>query len=272
MTILDQILSHKRKEIEEARALYPVKLLEKSVYFKASTVSLKKYLVRPDLHGVIAEFKRRSPSRGMINEFADPSKVCLGYMQAGASALSVLTESKYFGGSPEDLIAARNMNFCPVLRKDFVLDEYQVIESRSIGADAILLIAGVLGKEELKSLSGLARSLGMEVLFEIHRPGEMDLLPAEAEIIGVNSRNLASLSVDRESIMDMAGQLPASVVKVAESGIDSPEALLQLRRAGYQGFLIGEHFMKEANPADTCRQFIRKVKVLSGCKNIDLIT
>lgn len=264
MQILEKILSDKKKEVAEARALYPVRLLEKSIYFQANPVSLKKYLLRPDLNGIIAEFKRCSPSRGMINEFADPAMVSLGYMQAGASALSVLTDNKYFKGSAADLTAARNLNFCPVLRKDFLLDEYQVIESRSIGADAILLIAGVLDKSALKHLSELAGSLGMEVLFEIHSLEELDLLPAGAEIIGINSRNLDTLSVDRGALPGMAGGLPDSAVKVAESGIDGPEALIKLKKAGFQGFLIGEHFMREGSPPDACRRFIRKLKGLSA--------
>lgn len=267
MTILDQILADKRREVAENKALYPVKLLEKSIYFQTDPVSLKKYLLRTDLNGLIAEFKRRSPSRGMINEFADPAKVCLGYMQAGASALSVLTDEKYFGGSVSDLQLARDLNFCPILRKDFILEEYQVIESRSIGADAILLIAGVLDRKTLGRLEALARTLGMEVLFEIHRKEELDLLPAGAEIIGVNSRDLSDFSVSRERVLQMAGQLPEDAVKVAESGIDSPTTLLQLRRAGYQGFLIGEGFMREANPAAACRRFIKNVGMLSRCKN-----
>lgn len=267
MNILDHILADKRREVEENRELYPLKLLEKSIYFQASPVSMKKYLLRPDLNGIIAEFKRRSPSKGVINEFADPEKVCLGYMQAGASALSVLTDSKYFGGSASDLQVARDLNFCPILRKDFILDEYQVVESRSIGADAILLIAGILDRERLQGLYELARSLGMEVLFEVHRLEELDLLPSGAEIIGVNSRDLRDFSVSRESMLEMAGSLPESAVRVAESGIDSPTALLQLRRAGYQGFLIGERFMREASPAQACRRFIRKTMALSRCKD-----
>ncbi len=266
MDILKDILENKRREVRESRELYPVKLLEKSIYYQASPVSLKKYILRPDMTGIIAEFKRRSPSRGMINEFADPAKVCIGYMQAGVSALSVLTDKVFFGGTKKDLEAARGNNYCPILRKDFIIDAYQVIESRSIGADAILLIAGVLKADELKELSDLAHSLGMEVLFEVHRPEEVDLLPPEAAIIGVNSRNLGNFSVSMEATARMAGMLPGSVVRVAESGIDSPETLLELRRSGYHGFLIGEHFMREGHPANAAKQFIRKLKILERCR------
>jgi indole-3-glycerol phosphate synthase len=158
MNILDQIVAYKRTEVQENKELYPVKLLEKSPYFTANPVSLKKYLQRTDLLGIIAEFKRKSPSKGVINEYASPANVCLEYMQAGASALSIVTDSKFFGGSNKDLSTARKYNYCPILRKDFILDEYQVIEARSIGADVILLIAEVLTKEELKTLSSLAHS------------------------------------------------------------------------------------------------------------------
>jgi indole-3-glycerol phosphate synthase len=265
MDKLQEMVAHKRREVEENKALYPVKLLERSLFFEARPVSLKKYILREDLSGVIAEFKRRSPSRGVINEFADPGKTCLGYMQAGASALSVLTDQRYFGGGAADLEKVRELNYCPVLRKDFIIDAYQVIESRSMGADAILLIAGLLDERQLRELSERAFSLGMEVLFEIHKREEIGLLPAGAELVGVNNRNLKDLSVDGGSALALAGSLPAGIVPVAESGIESPEMLLELRRAGYRGFLIGERFMREADPAAACRAFIKKTKRLSRC-------
>ena len=166
--ILDQIVAHKREEVAKRKEIYPVKLLEQSIYFNTPTVSLSKYLRRPDKLGIIAEFKRRSPSKGDINPYASVEEVSIGYMQAGASALSVLTDTHFFGGKNEDLTEARKFNYCPILRKDFVIDEYQIIEARSIGADAILLIAACLEKAEIKSLAALAQSLGLEVLIEIH--------------------------------------------------------------------------------------------------------
>lgn len=266
MTILDQIVAQKRKEVAENKELFPVKLLEKSIYFQAQPLSLKKYILRKDLHGIIAEFKRKSPSRGMINEFARPGNICLGYMQAGASALSVLTDTPFFGGSKNDLIIARRNNFCPILRKDFIIDEYQVLESRSIGADAILLIADVLTEHELKQLFSLAVSLGMEVLFEVHDRADILALPAGAEIVGVNSRNLKDFSVSTRHTMEMANVLPNGSVKIAESGIDSAEVYQELKKAGYDGFLIGEKFMREASPEKACRHFISTIKKARSCK------
>ncbi|TVQ13976.1 MAG: indole-3-glycerol phosphate synthase TrpC [Bacteroidetes bacterium] len=268
MNILDEIIAHKRAEVKESKELYPVKLLERSPYYQAQPVSLKKYLLREDLSGVIAEFKRKSPSKGVINEFADPATVCLEYMQAGASALSVITNTRYFGGTIKDLTTARRFNFCPILRKEFIVDEYQVIEARSIGADAILLIAEVLTREELKTLSALARELQMEVLFEIHEEENIDKLPAEAQIIGINNRNLKNLSVSIEHSLQLLEKLPANAMKIAESGIDSPEAAIRLKEAGFSGLLMGERFMREANPGKACKLFIKGMKKLMAEKSV----
>jgi indole-3-glycerol phosphate synthase len=262
MNILEQIIVHKRSEVAENKELYPVKLLEKSPYFAANPVSLKKYLNRSDLTGIIAEFKRKSPSRGIINEYAEPANICLEYMQAGASALSVLTDQKYFGGSNRDLTTARKFNFCPILRKDFIIDEYQVIEARSIGADVILLIAEVLTSAELKNLSDLAHKLGMEVLFEIHAEENIAKLPADAEIIGINNRNLKNFSVDTEHSIRLLKMLPLQSIKIAESGIDSPATALHLLQEGFSGLLMGEKFMREADPGRACKLFIKELKKL----------
>src|SRR6185369_14773416 len=153
MNILDQIITHKRKEVEERKSLYPVKLLEKTIYFNSPAISLKKYLLRENKAGIIAEFKRKSPSKGMINQYAPVERTSIGYMQAGASALSILTDTEFFGGKNEDLALARKFNYCPILRKDFVIDEYQIIEAKSIGADAILLLANVLDAKKINSFS-----------------------------------------------------------------------------------------------------------------------
>src|ERR1041385_4589017 len=164
MDILEKIIAHKRKEVAERKSLYPVKLLEKSIYFSSPCVSLRKYLLRSDKVGVIAEFKRRSPSKGVINRYAPVERTSIGYMQAGASALSVLTDSEFFGGKSEDLSTARKFNYCPILRKDFTIDEYQIVEAKSIGADAILLLANVLDAKKVKAFAKFAKSLGLEVL------------------------------------------------------------------------------------------------------------
>lgn len=259
MNILNEIVTYKHQEVEEQKSLYPVRLLERSIYFQSPTLSLSKYILRKDLSGIIAEFKRRSPSKGVINEFAKPEKVCLEYMRGGASALSVLTDTRYFGGSSRDLTAARKYNFCPILRKDFIVDEYQVVEARSIGADAILLIAEILTANQLKSLASFAFSLGLEVLFEVHQRESICKLPPDAQIVGINNRNLTDFSVSIENAIALIDLLPPDVVKVAESGIDSPETLIKLKELGFNGFLIGEHFMRNANPGKACEQFVGRV-------------
>lgn len=262
MDILEQIINHKRIEVKERSELYPIKLLERSIFYQAQPVSLAKYIQRSDLWGIIAEFKRKSPSKGIINEYAKPENICLRYMRAGASALSVLTDSKYFGGNNEDLTNARKYNYCPILRKDFIVNEYQIFEARSIGSDAILLIAEVLTDKELKEFSSLAHSLGMEVLFEVHDTESISKLPADARIIGINSRNLKDFSVDQEHTINLLKHLPKSAIKIAESGVDSPEMLIKLKSEGFDGFLIGERFMRDPNPGKACELFISRVKEL----------
>lgn len=259
MTILDKIIAHKKKEVEQRRELYPVKLLERSIFFSTPVVSMTKYLQREDKSGIIAEFKRRSPSKGDINPYASVERVSIGYMQAGASALSVLTDEQFFGGRNEDLKEARKFNFCPILRKDFTIDEYQLVEAKSIGADAILLIAECLEKKELKKLAREAKKLGLEVLMEVHSADQLDKLNEYVDLVGVNNRNLKDFTVTIQTSIELYDQIPGEVVKVSESGINDPNAIVELRRIGYQGFLIGEYFMASADPPRTCREFIRRV-------------
>lgn len=271
MKKLEDIVAHKRAEVEERKSLYPLRLLERSIYAKAQPVSLRKYLLRPDLNGIIAEFKRKSPSKGYINEFARAEEVCLSYMQAGASALSVLTDAHFFGAQLNDLGAARKFNFCPILRKDFIVDAYQVVESRSMGADAILLIAAILSSAQMDEFFALACELGMEVLFEIHHPDEVQKLPSSADIIGVNCRNLQDFSINPQLHFELMDRLPAQALKVAESGMASPHDVEMRRQVGYQGFLIGESFMKEANPGKACASFIRQLKSLKKCASKSVV-
>lgn len=257
--ILEKIVAQKRKEVEQNKALYPVALLEKTIYFETPTVSLSKYLLRPDKSGIIAEFKRKSPSKGFINPYAQVEEVSIGYMQSGASALSVLTDREFFGGSNADLTTARNFNFCPILRKDFTIDPYQIIEAKSIGADAILLIAEVLTAEEVKSLAGTAKSLGLEVLLELHGEEQLDKICDEINVVGINNRNLKTFITSIESSERLYPLLPAEKVKISESGISNPETVIRLREVGYQGFLIGEQFMKHPEPAKACARFIQQI-------------
>lgn len=258
--ILQQILNSKAAEVAERRELYPIKLLEREPHFAAATVSLKSYLMRADLVGIIAEIKRRSPSKGIINEHISVEDLSIGYMQAGASALSVLTDTHFFGGSNADLKTARRCNFAPILRKDFIIDEYQVIEAKAIGADAILLIAAALSSAKCSQLASFARSLGLEVLLEVHSSSEIEShCSPETEIIGVNNRDLKSFKISLESSRILIDSIPKHTLAVAESGIDSPETIKELKSLGYRGFLIGEAFMREARPADACRRFIERV-------------
>ncbi len=260
MTVLDEIIKHKKKEIEEKKSLFPVKLLEKSIHFAPEIVSLKKYLQRPDKCGIIAEYKRRSPSKGVINNYASVEMTSIGYMQAGAAALSVLTDHKFFGGSNDDLTVARRFNFCPILRKDFIIDEYQVVEAKSIGADVILLIAAALDPDKLKSLAAFARSLGLEVLMEVHNEDELrNNLHEEIDLIGVNNRDLKSFKVTIDTSRKLASLIPDKYIKVSESGISDPGHIHDLKEHGFQGFLIGEYFMKHSRPGNACAGFIEQI-------------
>lgn len=272
MTILEKITAHKRTEIAERKAMYPVKLLERTAYFCSPPVSLKKYLLRPDKNGIIAEIKKQSPSLGRINPYVNVEKTSIGYMQAGASALSVLTDNAFFGGSAEDLTTARKFNFCPVLRKDFIIDEYQVIEARSIGADAILLIAAILTEEEIMQLTDTAQSLGMEVLLELHGANELDKIYHRVDAIGVNNRDLGTMSIDINQSLNMSALLPKEIVRVAESGIENVETILKLRKHGYAGFLIGSYFMKHAQPHLACKEFIQLLDSRKERESTELLT
>ena len=263
MNILDKIVVHKRKEVEERKSLYPVKLLEKSRYFNSETVSLKKYIKREDKFGIIAEYKKKSPSKGIINEFAKVERTTVGYMQAGASALSILTDNHFFGGSNKDLSTARKFNFCPILRKDFIIDEYQILEAKSIGADAILLISAILDKERVKFLAEFAHSLQLEVLLEIHNENELEVLNGNIHLVGVNNRNLENFTVDINTSIQLSELIPDEFVKVSESGISNPETIIELRKYGYRGFLIGETFMRSARPSKACKNFIKDLKLIN---------
>ena len=263
-TILDTIIAHKRKEVAARRELVPTKLLETSLYFNSQPLSLRQYLLRENSSGLIAEFKRKSPSKGWINQYAPVERTTLGYMQAGAAALSILTDTEFFGGKNEDLTTARRFNFCPIIRKDFVVDEYQILEAKSIGADAVLLIAAVLTPAEIDTLGRLARSLGLEVLLEVHDGAELARsLNAEAvNLIGVNNRNLHDFTLSLDTSMALAEAIPNEFVKVSESGISTAKAIGQLREVGYRGFLLGEAFMRHARPEHACAALVQEIAAL----------
>lgn len=257
--ILDKIVEKKKLEIAQSKEIYPVKYLEKSIYMTRKTLSLSSHILHTGKYGIIAEFKRKSPSKGLINGNVAVEDVTAGYVKAGASALSVLTDREFFGGENRDLTIARKASNCPVLRKDFIIDEYQVLEAKSIGADAILLIAAILDAQEIKHLASFARSLELEVLMEVHEKEELEKLSEHLNVIGVNNRNLKDFSVDIERSVILAHHIPGQFIKISESGLSDPHNIITLQEAGFQGFLIGETFMKSADPAGTCAAFIEQL-------------
>ncbi|MEM6765406.1 MAG: indole-3-glycerol phosphate synthase TrpC [Bacteroidota bacterium] len=268
MNILEKIIVHKRKEVAHQKELYPVKYLESSIFFDTPCVPMTTYIQREDKSGIIAEIKRKSPSKGNIHPYVSVEKTSIGYMQAGASALSILTDTFFFGGKNEDLSLARRMNYCPILRKDFIIEEYQIIEARSIGADVILLIAAALTPAKLAELARFAQSLGLQVLMEVHDQEELERsLTPHINLVGVNNRNLKTFEVNIQTAASLSTLIPNEFVKVAESGIKGPEEILFLEECGYEGFLIGERFMKHAEPHKACAQFIDSLSLLKATKS-----
>jgi indole-3-glycerol phosphate synthase len=258
--ILGTIIADKKRELQLQKQKVPVAGLEDSPFFERETISLRERLATGFNAGIIAEFKRKSPSRGLINEKADPVKISKGYVQAGAGGISVLTDSKYFAGSREDLIRVREANDCPILRKDFMIEEYQVLEARAWGADVILLIAAVLEKARVRDLSALAHSLGLEVLLEVHEASELDVLNDDIDMVGVNNRDLKRMLTDVNTSLVLSEKIPAGFMKISESGISEARTILKLIESGYEGFLIGEYFMQQEDPAGACRKLIEGLK------------
>ncbi|MFH6994250.1 indole-3-glycerol phosphate synthase TrpC [Flavobacterium sp. FlaQc-48] len=260
MNILDKIIVDKKREVILKKSIIPVSQLESSVFFERETISLSQKL-KTSATGIIAEHKRRSPSKSVINHNFTVEEVVKGYENAGACGISVLTDGKYFGGSLDDLLLARASVNIPLLRKEFIVDEYQILEAKAFGADLILLIAAVLTREEIKSLSEFAQKLGLEVLLEVHNQEELEksIMPS-LDMIGVNNRNLKTFEVSLDFSKELASQIPNDFVKVSESGISSIEAISELRPYGYNGFLIGENFMKTDNAGKAATEFINNLK------------
>lgn len=266
MNILDKIVAHKKLQVAERKNTNPVADLEKIELFQRKTFSLTQNLTKSGSSGIIAEFKRKSPSKGIINPDADVVATTTGYVKAGAAALSVLTDEEFFGGSSKNLQLARQHNTCPILRKDFMIDEYQIIEAKALGADVILLIAAILTPDETKSLAMLARSLEMEVLLEVHNAEELqqtalnEVVAPYVNVVGVNNRNLKTFEVSIDTSKQLSTLIPNDFVKISESGISDPATIAELKEFGYRGFLMGENFMKTANPAQACTDFIEALK------------
>ena len=259
MTILDKIISYKREEVTQLANMVPIKELEKSSFFQMNCISLKQQIRQKNKSGIIAEFKRQSPSKGIINETAIVAETTKGYLEAGASGVSILTDTNFFGGKNDDVISAKEMGLGPILRKDFTISEYQIIEAKAIGADAILLIAAVLSKNEIKQFTALAHSLGLEVLLEVHTQDELKKYISEISLVGINNRDLKTFKVDFENSIHLAELLPSEIIKIAESGINDFKNIVELKKHGIEGFLIGENFMKTESPALACKQFIEQI-------------
>ncbi|MEM5540221.1 indole-3-glycerol phosphate synthase TrpC [Olleya sp. AS48] len=257
MDILTKIVNDKRIEVNLRKQLIPIKQLEHSILFERKTASLAEKL-KNSTTGIIAEHKRRSPSKQVINHDLNVFDVAKGYQDAGVCGMSVLTDGKYFGGSLDDLLTARASCNLPLLRKEFIIDPYQIIEAKAYGADVILLIAAILTREEIKTYSELAKSLNLDVLLEVHNQDELhkSIMPS-LDMLGVNNRNLKTFEVSLDTSKQLSNLIPDDFVKVSESGISNIEAIKTLQPFGYKGFLIGEKFMKTDNAGLSAKQFIK---------------
>lgn len=260
--ILEEIIAHKRIEIAAQEQNVPISFLEDLLEKNddmAKVHSMKASLAA-SATGIIAEFKRRSPSKDWINRNADAKVIPASYQQAGASALSILTDEHFFGGGLRDIRAARPSVSLPILRKDFIISRYQLLQAKAAQADAVLLIAAALSKEECNALACEAHKLRLEVLLEMHHEGELDYVNEYVDMAGINNRNLGTFHTDVENSFRMAEKLPADILKVSESGISNPQTVKLLRQEGFRGFLIGETFMKTANPGNTLSTFIKELE------------
>ncbi|TLX77624.1 indole-3-glycerol phosphate synthase TrpC [Labilibacter sediminis] len=260
MNILDKIVAQKKIEVEQQQEFTPIDKLKTYDFFKREVPSLKAYLKDGQHNGIISEYKRKSPSKGIINSMSTVEDVVPLYEKAGVSGISVLTDSEFFGGNKSDLIAARKVTTVPILRKDFMISPYQVYEAKAIGGSAILLIAAILSYQEAEDLSKLAKDLGLDILMEVHSKEELEIVNPLVDVVGVNNRNLKTFEVSLEQSISLAKEMPKDVVKISESGIYTPEDIALLREHGFQGFLIGENFMRTNNPGQACIDFANAIK------------
>ena len=259
MNILEKIVTHKRVWVAQQQATKPIEELKQSLYYNRPTISLVDKIRLGNEAGIIAEFKRRSPSKGDIFANADVVEVVSGYQTAKASAVSILTDVEFFGGSDQDLLNARPHLTIPILRKDFIIDSYQIHEAKAVGADIILLIAACLSVQEVKELSQLAKSLGLEVLLELHDEDELGHVSTHIDFVGINNRSLKTFEVNVERSLLMASSISNSYIKVAESGIDDPALIRLFKENGFGAFLIGEYFMKTQDPGPALEKFIQQI-------------
>ena len=259
MNILDRIIAEKRQIIARDKEMTGIAVLEKMVQeMDRTNISFKKSLTGSQT-GIIAEFKRRSPSRDWIFRDAQIDRIIPVYTSGGASAISVLTDEPFFGGTLTDLQTARQLTDIPLLRKDFIIDDYQVFQAKAYGADVILLIASALTPLQTKQLSEVAKNLGLEVLLEIHSDNELDHIHQSVDVVGINNRNLSTFVTDTKVSFDLGGKIPDDYVKISESGISDPQVVRELRQAGFRGFLMGENFMKTDDPGKALGEFIASI-------------
>lgn len=259
MNILDTIIAKKKREVKERQRNKSITELESGPFFKNEVPDFKAYLLRKDKTGIIAEFKRRSPSKGVINSTSGVTEVTAAYAKFGASAISVLTDEEFFGGAVEDLMAA-TVNEVPLLRKDFIIDEYQLAESKAFGAGVILLIAACLTRNEVRKLASSAKNLGLNVLLEIHNDEELEHICDDVDVVGINNRDLKSFTVDINRSIELGRKIPGDKIKISESGIDDVSTIRLLQQHGFKGFLIGEKFMREKDPGETFKNFVDELK------------
>ncbi|WP_213278618.1 indole-3-glycerol phosphate synthase TrpC [Chryseobacterium indologenes] len=253
MTILDKIIERKKEEVAGAKSRISLDRLKSTAFFGRKTHSLKESIKNKS--GIIAEFKRQSPSKGIINNNVEPLEVVSAYENFGASGISILTDHDFFGGNLNDIVSVRNDINIPILRKDFMIDEYQFYEAKSIGADVILLIASCLSSAQVEEFTDLAHKLKMEVLLEIHTEDELKHCNSKIDLVGINNRNLKDFKVDLQHSVQLKNLLPKEVLSVAESGIYNLEDFQFLKEKGFDGFLMGEYFMKNTNPAKAFEDF-----------------
>lgn len=254
--ILQEIVATKRAEVDRRKRETDLQALYRQAETPRTTRHSLREALRSSSTGIISEFKRRSPSKGWINRDADVQSVVRAYQQAGATALSVLTDTPYFGGTDDDLRAARQACSLPILRKDFMIDEFQLVESRVLGADAVLLIAAALTREQCRRFAEIAHQLELEVLLEIHDQSELDYYSEYVDVLGVNNRNLGSFHTDVANSFRLIEQMPREATPISESGMSNPDTVKELRAIGFKGFLIGENFMKTETPGDSLKSFI----------------
>ncbi|MDR1517780.1 MAG: indole-3-glycerol phosphate synthase TrpC [Dysgonamonadaceae bacterium] len=259
--VLSEIVAHKKREVEERKKRHSIADFCQTIAEKNFPCRSLRQALENSGTGIIAEFKRRSPSKGWIFQSAEVGKIASGYESAGASALSVLTDENYFGGSDEDLKNAVSIVKIPVLRKEFIVDEFQIYEAKSLGASAILLIASAITPQQCRHFTEVAARLQLDVLLELHDEKELGYVSDKNNLVGINNRNLGTFATTVEKSFRMAELLPKNVVRVSESGISSPDIVKELRDAGYRGFLIGENFMKTDDPGGSLKQFIEELSV-----------